>query len=296
MRHLLLPAKSPVMTKRQPKIVVISDVHLGTYGCHASELKSYLKSIQPEVLILNGDIIDIWQFRKNYFPKSHLGVLKQILAMASKGTRVYYLTGNHDELLRKFSETTMGNIHLLDKLVLQVDGKYHWFFHGDVFDASIQNARWLAKLGSWGYDFLILLNRVMNFALEAIGRERYSLSKKIKGSVKNAVKFIGDFEKTACELAIDQGYQTVVCGHIHEPQIRNYENDKGSCMYLNSGDWVESLTALEYQSGQWSMFKYHDAVFANLSESEQDDVWFSLNLQTLMQKITETGTVVHVEA
>jgi UDP-2,3-diacylglucosamine pyrophosphatase LpxH len=284
------------MIKRQPKIVVISDVHLGTYGCHASELKSYLKSIQPEVLILNGDIIDIWQFRKNYFPKSHLGVLKQILAMAAKGTQVYYLTGNHDELLRKFSETTMGNVHLLDKLVLQVDGKYHWFFHGDVFDASIQNARWLAKLGGWGYDFLILLNRAMNFALEAMGRERYSLSKKIKGSVKNAVKFIGDFEKTACELAIDQGYQTVVCGHIHEPQIRTYENEKGRCIYLNSGDWVENLTALEYQGGQWSMFRYHDAVFSNFSESDQEEMWVSLNLQTLMQKITETGSVVHVEA
>jgi UDP-2,3-diacylglucosamine pyrophosphatase LpxH len=288
------------MSKRQPRIVVISDVHLGTYGCHASELKAYLKTIQPEILILNGDIIDIWQFRKRYFPEDHLGVLKQILALAAKGTQVYYLTGNHDEMLRRFSDTNMGNVHLCDKLVLQIDGQHHWFFHGDVFDASIQNARWLAKLGGWGYDLLIMMNRAMNFLLQAMGRERYSLSKKIKSSVKNAVKFIGDFEKTACELAIDQGYQTVVCGHIHEPQIRIYQNDKGFCTYLNSGDWVENLTALEYQDGRWLLFQYHERFQQkNLQETdipECEEAWPSLNLQTLMERITETGPIVHVKA
>jgi UDP-2,3-diacylglucosamine pyrophosphatase LpxH len=273
------------MEKRVLDVVVISDVHLGTYGCHAKELKAYLKSIQPKILILNGDIIDIWQFRKRYFPESHLGVLKEILKLASKGTQVHYLTGNHDEMLRRFSDFSMGNIHLADKLVLQLDGKKHWFFHGDIFDASIHNAKWLAKLGGWGYDILILLNRAMNFCLQLLGREKYSLSKKIKSSVKNAVKFIQNFEQIACELAIEQGYDCVICGHIHQPQIQTITNAKGSTTYLNSGDWVENLTALEFFQGNWLLYKHEmNSLAQNSSEREEDaDV---KSLDALIKKIT----------
>lgn len=134
------------MAKRELPLVVISDTHLGTYGCRAEELYRYLKSIKPETLVLNGDIIDIWQFRKRYFPKAHLKVLKQIISMASKGTKVYYLTGNHDEALRRFSDFTLGNITLADKLILDLPDGKAWIFHGDIFDASIQNAKWLANL------------------------------------------------------------------------------------------------------------------------------------------------------
>ena len=126
--------------KRKVEIVVISDIHLGTYGCHAKEVLQYLNSVKPGKLILNGDIFDIWQFRKRYFPKSHLQVIKKIISLAAKGTMVYYISGNHDEKLRKFRDTKMGNIYMLDKLVLEIDGKKAWFFHGDVFDASIQHA------------------------------------------------------------------------------------------------------------------------------------------------------------
>ncbi len=147
--------------KRKVEIVVISDVHLGTYGCHAKELLHYLNSVKPKKIILNGDIIDIWQFRKRYFPKAHLLIIKKILSLAAKGTKVYYITGNHDEKLRRFSNTKMGNIQIVDKLLLNLDGKKAWFFHGDVFDASVQHAKWIAKLGGWGYDLLILFNRFL---------------------------------------------------------------------------------------------------------------------------------------
>ena len=166
------------MSKRELDLVVLSDIHLGTYGCHAKELLNYLESIKPKTLILNGDIIDIWQFRKQYFPKSHLNVIKKIIDLSANGTEVYYITGNHDELLRKFSDFTMGNLKLVDKLVLNLNGKKAWFFHGDVFDVSIQNAKFLAKLGGYGYDLLILLNRLLNYILKMMGREKYSLSKK----------------------------------------------------------------------------------------------------------------------
>ena len=243
--------------KRKVQIAVISDVHLGTYGCHAKHLLAYLNSIEPKKLILNGDIIDIWLFSKRYFPKSHLRVLKKILDMAAEGVEIIYITGNHDEMLRKFSGTVIGNISIVDKKVLELDGKKAWFFHGDVFDVSIQNAKWLAKLGGYGYDFLILLNRLINWCLVGMGREKYSLSKKIKNSVKGATRYIGDFENVACDLAIEKGYDYVICGHIHQPKMLIKENKHGKTLYLNSGDWVENFTALEYQFKRWKIYNYN---------------------------------------
>ncbi|TVZ59769.1 UDP-2,3-diacylglucosamine pyrophosphatase LpxH [Flavobacteriaceae bacterium MAR_2010_105] len=242
--------------KRKVEVVVISDVHLGTYGCHAKQLVTYLNSIEPRNLILNGDIIDVWQFSKRYFPKSHLKVIKKIIDMASNGVKITYITGNHDELLRKFSGTTIGNIAIVDKKVMELDGKKAWFFHGDVFDISIQNAKWLAKLGGYGYDLLILFNRLVNWYLERIGKEKYSFSKRIKNSVKRAMKYISDFESVVTDLAIENGYDYVVCGHIHQPKMFTKENRKGKTMYLNSGDWVENFTALEYQFKRWKLYNY----------------------------------------
>ena len=273
------------MERREVKLVVISDTHLGTYGCRAKELHLYLKSIKPEILILNGDIIDIWNFRKSYFPATHLKVIKQIINLMTKGSHVYYLTGNHDEMLRKFSEFSMGNFTLADKLVIDLDrGSRAWIFHGDVFDASIQNAKWLAKLGGWGYDLLIMINSLINFILEKLGREKYSLSKKIKNSVKKAVKYISDFENTAAELAIDNLMDFVICGHIHQPQIREVSNKKGKTIYLNSGDWVENLTSLEYNAGVWSIYKF-DEHYVNTNDQAEDSDVDNLSLQNLYMRI-----------
>ncbi|WP_400078323.1 UDP-2,3-diacylglucosamine diphosphatase [Winogradskyella sp. R77965] len=260
--------------KRKLEIVVISDVHLGTFGCHAKQLLTYLNSIDPKTLILNGDIIDIWQFKKRYFPKSHLSVIKKIMDFAANGTEVIYITGNHDEMLRRFTDTEIGNISIVNKLVLNLDGKKAWFFHGDVFDISIQNAKWLAKLGGWGYDLLILLNRFVNWCLDKLGKERYSLSKKIKNSVKGAIKYINDFEKVATDLAIENGYDYVVCGHIHQPKMIVKENKYGKTTYLNSGDWIENFTALEYQFKRWKIYNYNkdklSAFFADEDLKEMD--------------------------
>lgn len=264
-------------------MAVISDTHLGTYGCHADELLIYLNSISPKKLILNGDIIDIWQFRKRYFPTSHLRVLKKIISMASNGTDVYYITGNHDEMLRKFSGNAMGRLKIVDKLVLELDGKKTWIFHGDVFDISIQNAKWLAKLGGWGYDILILLNRLINWLLLKLGREKYSLSKRIKNSVKSAIKYIQSFEKVAAELAIDNEYDYVICGHIHQPKKETFINKKGNTIYLNSGDWVENLTALEYNFKRWRVYNYnHD----KLSPFFADEAIKEMTLEELIDSIT----------
>jgi UDP-2,3-diacylglucosamine pyrophosphatase LpxH len=245
-------------SRRHLAAVVLSDLHLGTFGCHARELLAYLKSIQPDVLILNGDIIDIWNFKKSYFPKSHFKVVKRVLTMAQKGTKVYYITGNHDEMLRRFADADLGQIHLRNQLVLTLGGVRTWIFHGDIFDASIQNARWLAKLGGWSYDLLIWVNRWLNVALERMGREKYSLSKTIKDSVKKAVKYVGDFEVAAAEMAVRRGYGRVICGHIHQPQMRKIRVGEQDIDYLNSGDWIENLTALEWNGREWTLYQHPD--------------------------------------
>src|ERR1044071_8810654 len=220
--------------KRDVEVVILSDIHLGTYGCHAEELLRYLKSIRPKKLILNGDIIDMWQFSKRYWPKSHMQVLKHITGLLTRNTKIIYLTGNHDEMLRKFSGFKLGSFRIDDKVVLKLNGKKAWIFHGDVFDVTMQHSKWLAKLGAVGYDTLILINRCANFVSEKIFKKgKLSFSKKIKNSVKSAVKFINDFEQTAADIGISNHYDYVVSGHIHQPDMRELKNSHGSIMYLN---------------------------------------------------------------
>jgi UDP-2,3-diacylglucosamine pyrophosphatase LpxH len=244
--------------RRELEVVIISDIHLGTYGCHAEELLRYLKTIKPKKLVLNGDVIDMWQFSKRYWPKSHMQVVKYITGLLTRNTKIVYLTGNHDEMLRKFAGFKLGSFQIDNKVVLRLNGKRAWVFHGDVFDVTMQHSKWLAKLGAIGYDTLILINTMANWLLQKLGREKISLSKRVKDSVKSAVKFINDFEKTAADIAIENKYDYVICGHIHQPEIKKIATEKGEVFYLNSGDWVENLTALEFDGHNWSIYRYAD--------------------------------------
>ncbi len=266
--------KQPPFSKRDVELVIISDIHLGAFGCHAKELLQYLKSIRPRMLILNGDIIDIWQFRKSYFPNSHLLVVRHLMGLIAKNTKVVYVTGNHDELMRKFVKFNIGSFKLVNKYLMDLDGKKAWIFHGDVFDITMQYSKWLAKLGSVGYDLLILLNSFSNFLLTSLGREKISFSKKIKQGVKSAVSYINKFEETAADIAISKGYSYVICGHIHQPEMRTISNSQGSVTYLNSGDWVENLSALEYNEGNWSIYNFREDPFAqtfNISSGKKEE-------------------------
>lgn len=245
-------------TKRPVEILVLSDIHLGTYGCKAKELLRYLKSVEPKRVILNGDIIDIWQFKKSYWPKSHMKVIKYLMGWVAEGVELNYITGNHDEMLRKFEGFSLGSFSISNKLLLNLDGNKTWIFHGDVFDVTMRYSKWLARLGAVGYDTLIAINNLANWFSLKMGYGKLSLSKRIKNSVKSAIKFIDDFENTAAEIAIENKYKTVVCGHIHQPQIRNISTEKGSVNYLNSGDWIENLSALEYNNKTWKLFKFEE--------------------------------------
>lgn len=275
--------------KRQVDIIVISDVHLGTYGCRAKELLHYLKSVKPKIVVLNGDIIDIWQFSKSYWPKSHMKVIKHLMNWLSKGVKVYYITGNHDEMLRKFEGFKMGSFQILNKLVLELENNEKaWIFHGDVFDVTMQHSKWLAKLGAIGYDSLILINSFANWISESVfNNGKLSFSKKLKNSVKSAVKFINSFEQTAADIGISNNYQYVICGHIHHPEMRLIEHEQGRIMYLNSGDWIENLSALEYHNGNWTLFRFDDServAMLNVQEEETDE----MNIRHLFnQMLTE---------
>jgi UDP-2,3-diacylglucosamine pyrophosphatase LpxH len=199
-------------------------------------------------------------------------VIQKIIKWVSQGVKVHYITGNHDELLRKFAGFKMGTLHIENKLILELDGKKTWIFHGDVFDVTMKHSKWLTKLGSHGYDLLIIINALCNWVSEKMGKGKISLSKNIKNSVKQAVKFINDFEVITAEIAIANGYDYVLCGHIHQPEMKTITTEKGSVQYLNSGDWIENLTALEYADGAWSLYKYNEADFdIELEETEDAD-------------------------
>ena len=245
-------------SRRNVELVVLSDIHLGTSGSHAVELLKYLKSIKPKMLVLNGDIIDIWQFKKRYFPKSHLRVVKHLLGLASQRCSVYYITGNHDEMFRRFSGMKIGKLKIINDLRLELGGKSVWIFHGDVFDVVMQHSKWLSKVGAIGYDTLVSLNTFVNWLLREldIKVKPVSFSKRIKESVKGAVKYINAFEDTVSAAAIRKGADTVICGHIHKPEIRRISLGEQSVNYLNSGDWIENLTSLEYNNGKWRIFNY----------------------------------------
>jgi UDP-2,3-diacylglucosamine pyrophosphatase LpxH len=276
------------MAKREVDIVVLSDIHLGTYGCHATELLQYLKSIKPKAVVLNGDIIDVWQFSKRYWPATHMMVVKHIIGLIAKDVPVYYIPGNHDEMLRRFKDFQLGSLKITNKLSLKIDNANVWIFHGDVFDVVMQHSKWLAKLGAIGYDTLILINRFVNFFSERMGQGKVSLSKKVKNSVKGAVKFINKFEDTVCGIAAENQYQYVICGHIHQPEIRTVETPHGPITYMNSGDWIENLTSLEYSESKWSIYNYFNDPVAqaiDINKKKQEKENAKSLMASLMQEL-----------
>lgn len=268
---------------REIDILVLSDIHLGTYGCHAKELLKYLKTVKPKQVILNGDIIDIWQFSKKYWPKSHMKVIKRFVKYITNEIPVYYITGNHDEMLRKFTDFDMGSFHLRNELVLTIDGKKTWFFHGDLVDVSMRYSKMLAKIGGKSYDMLVLVNRAINYLFSKKEANKIQFSSQIKQSVKRAIKFISDYEKVSVEIAVAKQYDAVVCGHIHQPKIQEYELDDKTVTYINSGDWVESLTSMEYYDGAWHLYKYvQDPIIKTVLEEETEESEMSVETEEEM--------------
>ena len=242
--------------KRNLDILVISDLHLGTYGAEADEVLAYLDTINANKIVIYGDFVDIMLFNKRFWPSSHMKVIKYFLDLISQGKEIYYVTGNHDELMRKFLNFKIQNFKIVNQIVLDTAKGKVWIFHGDVFDFSIQT-QWLTKLAGFLYDYMIIFNSWINKKImRPLGRKRLNFSKTIKSNVKTAVQYFANFEMKAAEVAQKNGYKYVVCGHIHTPKIESFNINGEEVIYMNSGDWLESLSSLEYADNKWSIYMH----------------------------------------
>jgi UDP-2,3-diacylglucosamine pyrophosphatase LpxH len=256
------------MTDASPALrfrsIFISDLHLGTPGCQANHLLEFLRHTDSNYLYLVGDIVDGWQLKRRwYWHQSHNDVVQKVLRKARKGTRVVYIAGNHDEALRDFLGVAFGGIEIRDEAVhWTADGRRLLVTHGDLFDAVVQRARWLAHLGDWAYCTVLKLNQWLNQAMARLGLSYWSLSRFLKVRVKNAVSYMTDFEEALANEARRRDFDGVVCGHIHKAEIREI----GGILYCNDGDWVESLTALvELESGELRLIDWR--AIATLKQS-----------------------------
>lgn len=252
------------------KTIVISDVHLGTKDSKAKELANFLRHNHCHRLILNGDIVDAWNLkRRGKWKKNDTRVFRRILEMIERyDTEVIYIRGNHDDFLDKLIPFVFGGIRIVNNYELKSGNLTYFITHGDIFDVVSSKFKWLAIVGDIGYKILLWLNRRHNRKRALLGLPYDSVSQKIKQKVKLAVNFISDFETVMVEYAKARGYQGIICGHIHKPENKMIDG----IHYLNSGDWVETLSALvEHQNGKWDVINYHTLIHPEISDELFED-------------------------
>lgn len=243
------------------RTLFISDIHLGTRACQADMLLAFLRETDADTIYLVGDVVDFWRIRRGaVWLQSHNDVLQKLLRKVRKGTRIIYIPGNHDEGLREYCGTKFGGVEIERQAIFETAaGKKYLIIHGDEFDVVVRYAKWLAFLGDRGYEFALWLNWPLNFVRRRLGFGYWSLSSYLKYRVKTAVNFIGDFEKNLAEEAKRHHVDGVICGHIHHAASRYF----GPVHYLNTGDWVESCTAIgETAGGEFEMIRWHEVVGA----------------------------------
>lgn len=239
--------------KRKVEVVVISGVHLGSAGAHAFELLDYLKSIKPQKIILNGDIINLEQLRNSYWPVSHIRVLKYLLFLLEKGIQIEYITGNHDKVLRQFALAKHDFFRVQTSLLQEVDGKKCWIFHGDVFGVKPNKSALLSAI----HQVLARLSRLWTFSSHRSKDNQAGAGPTDKNRGNRADRFVHLFEQACAATAIAKGYHYVICGHTHNPEIRTLPTPAGQVTYMNSGGWVENLTSLEYYEGEWHLHHFY---------------------------------------
>lgn len=235
--------------------IFLSDIHLGSGGCKAEALLEFLRDYDSDYLFLVGDIIDGWQLKSRwYWPQAHNDVIQKILRKVRKGTRVRYIAGNHDSFVRKFIGLTFGGIEVCEDYVhVTADGKRLWLTHGDYFDGVIQHSRWITHIGDVAYESVLVVNSHLNRLRARVGLPYWSLSSYLKYKVKTAVQFIATFEEAVAKEAKKRGMDAVLCGHIHHAAMREIDG----VLYLNDGDWVESLTAMvEHHDGRFELVEW----------------------------------------
>ncbi len=258
------------MSKLKFKSIFISDAHLGSKGSQAEKLLDFLNRSTAEAIYLVGDIIDGWQLNKKWhWPESHAKVLKKLISFANEGKKIIYISGNHDDFLRKIGNLNLGNIKICSEFTHEAKNrKKYLVIHGDQYDNIVSNARWLALIGDIAYNFTLIINRHINRIRKLLGYEYVAISAWLKRRVKLAVNFVSDYEKRISKAALIKKMDGVICGHIHHAELRKI----GNIEYLNCGDWVESCTALveningEMQIINWSCKKQIKELFDRIND------------------------------
>ena len=270
---------------RKLDISVISDVHLATLASKAKYLLKYLKSIHPKMLVLNGDMIDSWRFSINYFPKAHLKVIRQLIKMIEKGVQVIYITGNHDDVFRKFNNTRLGNFSIVNQLELAIGNQKLWIFHGDVFDSIIHHSPMLSRLAAAAYGLISVINRMMNSIIKIFGGQDILLYKSMKDRISNDKKVLTNFELAIANAALSKEIDMVICGHTHMPVDKTITTEKGTIRYINCGDWLENYTAAECIEGNWTL-NYFKSDLVEEPENPGDELYIP-NKNQLYRSILE---------
>lgn len=268
--------------KTNYKTIIVSDVHLGTKGSKSKEIARFLKQFHCDNLILNGDIIDGWQLKKSgSWKRKHTRFFNRVLKMMeSQSTNVYYLRGNHDDFLDQILPLQIGRLQILADMTYASNGKTYFITHGDVFDSITTNLRWIAYLGDVGYTFLLWLNRVVNYYRYKKGLPYFSLSQFVKGKVKQAVSYVDDYETELAKMAKAKGCDGIICGHIHKAENRMIDG----IHYLNSGDWVETMSALaEDHEGNWELIYFNQIDFKKMDTPQ------GIFIPGRMEDLTEIG-------
>jgi UDP-2,3-diacylglucosamine pyrophosphatase LpxH len=281
----------PQTLKTHYKTIILSDIHLGISNSHVREVVHFLRHHTCDKLILNGDIIDGWQLRKSgKWKKKHTAFFKLLMKwLSANDTIVIYLRGNHDDFLDEVLPLEVGNFSILRTHIHDSFGKKYFVVHGDIFDTVTTRLKWIAKLGDTGYTFLLWLNRHYNNYRRKKGLPYYSLSQVVKQKVKTAVSFISDYEEELCAVAKAEKCAGVICGHIHQPANK----DVDGIHYLNSGDWVETLSAItESESGEWNILYYNDWLdqraektvsTMEVNSQRENEFWENLELELVNQ-------------
>ncbi len=260
---------SPHSRPRVHRTIFLSDIHLGSRGCQADALLDFLRVNEAERIYLVGDIVDCWALRRTwYWPQTHNDVVQKLLRKARKGTEIIYVPGNHDEVFRDYCGTHFGGVEVMQEALHETaDGRTMLVVHGDAFDGIVKYARWLALLGDWSYTWLLRINRGFNRLRRMCGFGYWSLSAYLKFKVKNAVKFIDNYEQAVADEARRRAVDGVICGHIHHAEMTTYDGVR----YINTGDWVESCTAVvEDFDGQFTILRWAETVPLSLPTPATD--------------------------
>jgi len=250
-------SSTTIMNRRKLDISIISDAHLGSYACHARELLRYLKSISPDILILNGDFVNPDKVRKNQLPEEHNWIIQEVIQMTSTGTKVYYVNQNQEKIEQYLTAFTNRQIHFRESLELYLKGKKYWIFHGASVAAQL-NLPFVMKPGGKFYSLLLHGNRTIKQWRQRLIGQQYSQNGLVHRGMKKSMQLIKSFEDRVVKLAQQKGYDYIVCGHIHEPAIKKVGKESQTVTYMNAGDWVENLTALEYRFSKWKLYHYDD--------------------------------------